>query len=120
MKCIWQKNQNRLLIGSLNINSIYPKFDQTKYLLKGKVDSSTITENKPDSYFTFTQFLILVYSKPFTFDRNRNTVGVLLYTVSRDLKSDNLAIDIDKIFIKLNFKKVKWRLFFNLPSSFSI
>ena len=91
--------------------------------LKGKVDSFTITENVSDSSFTFTQFLIDVYPKPFRFDKNRNAVGVLSHVrediVSRELKSDNHPIDIDKIFIELNLRKVKW-LFFNLPSSFSI
>ena len=102
---------------------ICSNFDETKCLPKGKVDSLTVNENKSDSSFTFTQFLIDGYSKPFRFDRNRNAVGVLLYVrediVSRELKSDNLPIDIDKIFIELNLVKVKW-LFFNLRSSFSI
>ena len=84
----------------------------------------TITENKSDSSFTITQFFVDGYSKPFRFDRNRNAVGVLLYVrediVSRKLKSDNLPIDINKIFIELNLRKVKWHFFFNLPSSYSI
>ena len=117
LKFTWQKNQNRLLIGNLNINSICSKFDQTKCLLKRKVDSLTITESKSDSSFTFTQFLIDGYSKSFRFDRNRNVAGVLLYVrediVSRELKSGNLPIDIGKIFIELNLRKVKW-LFFQL------
>ena len=100
MKCTPQKNPSRLLIGNLGISSICLKFDQTKCLLKEKVDSLTIIENKSDSSFTFTQFLIDGYSKPFRFDRNTNAVGVLLYVredvVSRELKSDNLPIDIAK------------------------
>ena len=112
MKFTRQKQQNRLLIGNLNINSICSKFDQTKCLIKGKVDNLTITENKSDSSFTITQFLIYGYSKPFRFDRNRNAVGVLLYVrediVSREVKSENLSIDINKIFIELNLRKVKW------------
>ena len=96
------KNPSRLSIGYLNINLIYSKFDQTKCLLKEKVDSLTIVGNKSDSSFPFTQFLIDGYSKPkpFRFDRNINAVGVLLYVgediVSRELKSDNLPIDIAK------------------------
>ena len=105
MRCTWQKNPKRSLIGNLNINLLCSKFDQTKCLLKGKIDSLTIT-------FTFTKFFIDGYSKPFRFDRNRNAVGVFLYArkdiVSRELKSDNLPINIDKIFIELNFKNVKW------------
>ena len=87
---------------------ICSKFDQTKCLLKGKVDSLTITENKSDSSFTFTQFLIDGYSKPFRLDRNRCSIGVLLYVrediVSRELKSYNLTIHTDKIFIELNLR----------------
>ena len=81
----------------------------------------TVTESKLDSSFTATQFLIDGYSKPFRFDRNRN--AVLLYVrediACRELKSDKLPSDIDRIFNKLNLRKAKW-LFFNISSSFSI
>lgn len=100
------KKREKLLIGNLNIDSICSKLDQAKCILKGKVDSLTITENKSDSSFTFIQFLIDGFSKPFRFDRNRSVAGILLYVrediVSRELKSDNLPIDIDTIFIELN------------------
>ena len=68
-----------LLIGNLNITLICSKFNQTKCLLKGKDDILTITESKVDISFRTTQFFIDRYSKPFRFDRNRNTVGVLVY-----------------------------------------
>ena len=86
-----KKTSNKLLIGKVNITSICSKFDQTKCLLKGKVDILTITESKLDSSFTATQFLIDCYSKPFRFDRSRNAVGVLLYVrediVCRELQT---------------------------------
>ena len=41
-----KKPSNKSLIGKLNITSICSKFDQTKCLLKGKVDILTITESK--------------------------------------------------------------------------
>ena len=101
---------------------ICSKFDQTKCLLKGKVDILTITESKLDSSFTATQFLIDGYSKPFRLDRNRNGVGVLVYvredTACSELKSDKLPNDIDGIFNKLKFKKSKLA-FFNISSSFT-
>ena len=118
-----KKTSNKLLIGKLNITSISSKFDQTKCILKGKVNMLTITESKLDSSFTATQFLIDGYSKPFRFDRNRNAVGILSYVrediACRELKSDKLPSDIDGIFNKLNLRKAKW-LFFNISSSFSI
>ena len=46
---------NRLLIGNLNIRSIYYKFDQLKLLARGKFDILVITENKLDSTFATSQ-----------------------------------------------------------------
>ena len=90
---------------------ICSKFDPTKYLLKRKIDSLAIAENKSDSSSTITQFFVDGYPKPFRFGRNRNDADVLLYVkediVSRKLKSDNLPININKIFIELNLRKVK-------------
>ena len=112
-----------LLIANLSITSICSKFNQTKCLLKGKVDILTITESKLDTSFrtTQTQFLIDGYSKPFRFDRNRNAVGVLLYVrediACRESRSYNFSNDIDEIINELNLRKAKW-LFFNILSSF--
>ena len=46
---------NRLLIGNLNIRSIYYKSDQLKLLVRGKFDILVITENKLDSTFATSQ-----------------------------------------------------------------
>ena len=46
---------NRLLIGNLNIRSIYYKFDQLKLLVRGKVDILVITETKLYSTFPTSQ-----------------------------------------------------------------
>ena len=110
-----------LLIGNLNITSICSKFNQTKCLLKGKVDILTITESKLDTSFRTTQFLIDRYLKPFRFYRNRNAVGVLLYVrediACRESRSNKFSNDIDEIINELNLGKAKW-LFFNMLSSF--
>ena len=52
------KNENRLIIGNLNINSISNKFDQLKLFVQGKVDILIVTETKLDSTFPTSQFKI--------------------------------------------------------------
>ena len=70
------KNNHRLVIGNLNINSTSNKFDNLKLIIQGKIDILVITETKTDSTFPLNQFAIQGYSKPYRFDRNRNGDGV--------------------------------------------
>ena len=70
------KNNHRLVIGNLNINSISNKFDNLKLITQGKIDIFVITETKTGSTFPLNQFAIQGYSKPYRFDRNRNGDGV--------------------------------------------
>ena len=72
-----EENPDKLIFGNLNINSVYPKFDQMKFSLQGKVDILILTETKLDESFPTTQFLIEGYSKPLRLDRNRNVEGYL-------------------------------------------
>ena len=57
------KTINKLLIGTLSINSMSCKFDQVKCLLQGKVNILVLTESRLDSSFPKNQFLIEGYSK---------------------------------------------------------
>ena len=50
------KNNHRLIIGHLNINSISNKFDYLKLITQGKIDILVITETKTDSTFPLNQF----------------------------------------------------------------
>ena len=70
------KNNHRLVIGNVNINSISNKFYNIKLITKDKIDILVITETKTDSTFPLNQFAIQGYSKPYRFDRNRNGDGV--------------------------------------------
>ena len=110
-----EENPDKLIFGNLNINSVYPKFDQMKFSLQGKVDILILTETKLDESFRTIQFLIEGYSKPFRLDRNRNGGGLLVYIrediPSKELKSHTLAEDIEGIFIEINLRKCKWLLF---------
>ena len=73
-----EKNPDKLIFGNLNINSVYPEFDQMIFSLQGKVDILILTETKLDESFPTTQFLIEGYSKSFRLDRNRNGGGLLV------------------------------------------
>ena len=104
------KNNNRLVIGNLNINSISNKFDNLNLIIQGKIDI-VITETKTDSTFLLHQFAIQRYSKHCRFDRNRNGGGAFIYAredfPSRELKIHNTPEDIESIFIKINLIKTK-------------
>ena len=56
------KNNHRLVIGNLNINSISNKFDNLKLITQGKIDILVITETKTDSAFPLNRFAIQSYS----------------------------------------------------------
>ena len=56
------KNNRRLIIGHLNINSISNKFNYLKLITQGKIDILVITETKTDSTFPLNQFPIQGYS----------------------------------------------------------
>ena len=116
------RNVNKLIIGSLNINSISNKFDQLRLLVDGKVDILIITETKLDSTFPSSQFMIKGYSEPYRLDRNRNGGGVLIYIrediPSKNLISHTIPSDIEGLFIELNLRNSKWLLFgtYNMAS----
>ena len=80
------KNVNRIVIGSLNINSLPAKFDQLKEVIGKNLDILTIQETKLDSSFPPQQFIIEGYSEPYRLDRNRDGGGVLIY-VREDIPS---------------------------------
>ena len=106
------KDNHRLVIGNLNINSISNKFHNLKLIIQSKIDILLITETKTDSTFPLNQFTIQGYSKPYRFDRNRNGGGGFIYVrediPSRELKIHNTPVDIESIFIEINLIKTKW------------
>ena len=73
------QNLGRIVIGSLNVNSLVGKFDELKIKVKGKVDILILTETKLDHSFPTAQFYIEGYKCPYRQDRNINGGGVLIY-----------------------------------------
>ena len=65
----------RIVIGTLNINSLASKFDQLEIIIRGSLDILIIQETKLDSSFPDDQFVINGYKKPYRLDRNRHGWG---------------------------------------------
>ena len=75
LKEIRIKNVNNVTIGTLNINSLAPKFEQLREIIGKNLDILTIQETKLDSSFPTQQFCLDGYSAPYRMDRNREGWG---------------------------------------------
>ena len=64
------KNVNKVMIGTLNINSLANKFDQLREIIGKNLDILTIQETKLDGSFPPQQFILDGYSEPYRLDRN--------------------------------------------------
>ena len=109
------KNVNKIVIGTLNINSLAPKFEQLREVIGKNIDILTIQETKLDSSFPVAQFLLDGYSEPYRLDRNRNGGGVMIY-VRKDIPSKLLSkhtfIDaMEGLFVEVNLRKSKLLFF---------
>ena len=115
LKEIRVKNVNRIVIGTLNINSLYSKIEQLKVIICDYLDILIIQETKLDSSFLEDQFLINGYKKPYRLDRNRNGGGVMVYIrediPSKELHKHIFAKSIEGLFIEVNLRKSKLLLF---------
>ena len=123
------KNNDRLIIGHLNINFIENKFEALASLVKDKLDIIMVSETKIDKSFPESQFIIVGYSKPFRRDRNSHGGGLLIYIRDdipcKEIRTQKLPDDIEGIFIVINLRnnkciimgvqpsKIKYLLFFN-------
>ena len=109
------ENFDNIIVGTLNINSISPKFDELKLMVSGYFDVIIVTERKLDDLFPETQFDRDGFSIPYRLDRNISGRGGLMVYVRDDIPSKmlskhNLPEDIEAAFIELNFRKCKWLL----------
>ena len=74
-KGIRVQNVNKIVIGTLNINSLAPKLDQLCEVIGKNLDILTIKETKLDSSFPSQQFMLPGYSEPYRLNRNREGGG---------------------------------------------
>ena len=110
-KMIRAENFNNIIVGTLNINSISPKFDEFKLMVSDYFDVIIVTETKLDDSFPKAQFCIDYFSVPYALDRNRNGGGLMVYVrddiPSKMLTKHNLPEDIETAFTELNFRRCK-------------
>ena len=115
LRNIRTKNINRIIIATLNINSLPNKFEQLKISILGNIDILVITETKLDNSFPTTQFIIDGFSIPYRKDRNIHGGGILIYVrediPSKELKKHTFPDDIEGMFVEINLRKAKWLLF---------
>ena len=105
------QNLNRVIVATLNINSIVNKFDQLKLEIGNNIDVLVLTETKLDASFPTSQFIIEGFTIPYRMDRNRNGGGVMIYVCedipSKQLNRHDFPSDIEGIFVELNLRKIK-------------
>ena len=68
------KSINRILIGTLNVNSLAPKFDQLSEVIGNNLYILIIKETKLDSSFTVQEFALAGYSKLYRLGRHHKEV----------------------------------------------
>ena len=112
-KMIRAENFGNIIVATLNVNSISPKFDEFKLMVSGYFDVIIVTETKLDDSFPKAQFCIAGFSIPYRLD-NRNGSGLMIYAgddiPSKMFTKDNFPEDNKAAFIELNFRKCKWLL----------
>ena len=77
LKEIRIKNINRIIIATLNINSLSTKFEQLKLIISNYLDILVIEETKLDHRFPDEQFFIDGY-RNYRINRNCNGGGLII------------------------------------------
>ena len=115
LKEIRVKNIDKVVIGTLNINSLGPKLDQLSEVIGKHLDILTIQETKLDSSFPTQQLALAGYSEPYRMDRNREGGGVLVYVrediPSKLLTKHTFTKNVEGLFLEINLRKTKLLFF---------
>ena len=108
------KNMNKIVLATLNINSIRNKFSSLCEIVSNNIDILVIQETKIDATFPTGQFLMPGYKKPYRKDRNIHGGGILVYVRDdipcKELNHFDIGGNTEGIFVELNFRKSKWLL----------
>ena len=108
------KNKDKIIIGSLNVNSVPYKFDALKAVITENIDIFVIVKTKLDPSFDTAQFSIEGFNEPYRIDRNRSGGGLLIYVresiPSRLLNLHSFPNDIEGLIVEINLRKTKWLL----------
>ena len=118
------KNANKVILATLNINTIANKFTALKEIVSNHIDILIIEETKLDETFPKGSFEIPGFKEPFRKDRNIHGGGIMVFVrediPSRELTTVKFRENIEGLFIEINLRKSKWLLFATYkPPSFS-
>ena len=109
-----QIKNNRIIIGTLDINSLSIKCEQLKLIIANYLDILVSGETKLDISFPDVQFFIDGY-RNCRIGRIRNGGGVFIHVrgdiPSKSLTKLNFTKNIEGLFIEINLKKTKLLLF---------
>ena len=105
------KNQNRPIIGQLNINSILNKFDFLCSETSPSLDLLLVSETKLDDSFPTARFLMSGFCKPYRLDRCSNGGGFMFY-IREDIPSRLLTDykppeNVECLFVEINIRRKK-------------
>ena len=104
-----------VIIGTLNINSFAPKFEELREIIGKNLDILTIQETKLDSSFPTQQFSLDGFSTPYRLDRNRDGGAILIYVrediPSKQLSKHTFTKNVEGLFIEINLRKTKLLFF---------
>ena len=92
------RNQNKIVIGNVNINSLPNRFEQLKDIIIRYIDILILTETKHDDTFPTASFLVNGFSELYIFDRYRNGTRIMIYIM-------------EDPFLELSYRKCKSLLF---------
>ena len=114
LKSLRLENINRLVIASININSLRGKFESLKTWVKSNIDIIVITETKLDESFPVQQFVVEGYRPSFRQDRDRLGGGVMIIVREdipcREICTIDNEVNIEGIFLEFSTRKQKWLL----------
>ena len=115
LKDLRVENKNRILIGTLNINSLSSKIDQLVTIIGNHLDLLTIQETKLDHSFPNAQLIIDGYGEPYRLDRNKHGGGILIYVrediPSKLLNKHKFSKNVEGLFIEINLRKTRLLFF---------
>ena len=117
-KCKWLQEVKiqlpyKLILGHLKINSVRNKFEALTYIIDNNIDLFLIPELKLNYSFSISQSQIKGFLVPYSYDRNENSGGLLLY-IRENIQSRSLIskskCNIETFSVAINFRKRKWYL----------
>ena len=111
LKVMEENSPNKIIVGHLNINSLWNKFEALQFIINRNLDIILLSETKLDDSFPSAQFMLKNFGIPYRLDRNSNGGGLLLY-VREDIPSKFLKVkfdcNIESICAEVNLRKRKW------------